>query len=97
VKLVPQVRIESGHRGVVAIMAGRPAGNPNDYLVADGEQGVQHKPEPEGLQSVNLFQKRVKPVSIQSQRFEMKGDDQITFPSSDSFDIRLEGFCRVAH
>ncbi|HEY8746827.1 MAG TPA: SPFH domain-containing protein [Tepidisphaeraceae bacterium] len=92
VKLVPQVRIESGHRGVVAIMAGRPAGNPNDYLVADGEQGVQHKPEPEGLQSVNLFQKRVKPVSIQSQRFEMKGDDQITFPSSDSFDIRLEGF-----
>jgi len=92
IKLVAAVQIEPGHRGVVSIMAGRPAANPNDFLVADGEQGVQSTTEPEGLRYVNLFQKRIKPVSIQSQRFEMKGDDIITFPSADSFDIRLEGF-----
>jgi len=92
VKLVPPVQVEPGHRGVVAVMAGRPSANPNDYLVAPGEQGVQPKAESEGLLYVNLFEKRIKPVSIQSQRFEMKGADQIMFPSSDSFDIRLEGF-----
>ena len=92
IKLVSPVQVDPGHRGVTTVMAGKPSTNPNDYLVADGEQGVQHTPEPEGLRYVNLFQKRVKPVSIQSQRFEMKGADVITFPSADSFDIRLEGF-----
>src|SRR5205807_226013 len=83
---------DPGHRGVVTVMAGNPSANPNDYLVPDGEQGVQKNTEPEGLRYVNLFAKRIKPVSIQSQRFEMKGADQITFPSADSFDIKLEGF-----
>lgn len=92
IKLVPPVQVDPGHHGVVTIMAGRPSANPNNYLVSKGEQGVQQETEPEGLQYVNLFEKRIKPVSIQSQRFEMKGDDIITFPSADSFDIRLEGF-----
>ena len=92
IKLVSPVQVDPGHRGVVTIMAGKPAVKPNEYLVENGEQGVQHDPEPEGLRYINLFQERVKPVSIQSQRFEMKGDDVITFPSADSFDIRLEGF-----
>ncbi|HSZ54449.1 MAG TPA: SPFH domain-containing protein [Tepidisphaeraceae bacterium] len=92
IKLVPPVQVDPGHRGVVTIMAGKPSASPNDYLVGQGEQGVQNATEPEGLRYVNLFEKRIKPVSIQSQRFEMKGDDIITFPSADSFDIRLEGF-----
>ena len=92
IKLVPPVQVDPGHRGVVTIMAGQLSSKPNDYLVDGGEQGVQNSTEPEGLRYVNLFEKRIKPVSIQSQRFEMKGDDQITFPSADSFDIKLEGF-----
>jgi regulator of protease activity HflC (stomatin/prohibitin superfamily) len=92
IKLVPPVQVDPGHRGVVTVMAGKLSANPNDYLVGDGEQGVQSNTEPEGLRYVNLFEKRIKPVSIQSQRFEMKGDDIIMFPSADSFDIRLEGF-----
>jgi len=92
IKLVPPVQVDPGHRGVVTIIAGKPPSTANEYLVENGEQGVQHDPEPEGLRYINLFEKRVKPVSIQSQRFEMKGDDMITFPSADSFDIRLEGF-----
>src|SRR5581483_6263832 len=92
IKLVPPVQVDPGHRGVVAIMAGKQPANPDDYLVKPGEEGVQPDAEPEGLRFVNLFQKRVRPVSIQSQRFEMTGADTITFPSSDSFDIKMEGF-----
>lgn len=92
IKLVPPVQVDPGHRGVVTIMAGKQPLKPNDYLVNGGEQGVQPDAEPEGLRFVNLFQKRVRPVSIQSQRFEMTGGDAITFPSSDSFDIKMEGF-----
>ena len=92
IKLVPPVLVEPGHQGVVTMMSGRPPAKANGYLVADGEQGVQPNTEPAGLRYVNLFEKRIKPVSIQSQRFEMKGDDIITFPSADSFDIKLEGF-----
>jgi len=77
---------------VGAIMAGTKPVKPNEYLVGPGEQGVQAVTEPEGLRFVNLFEKRVRPVSIQSQRFEMSGPDAINFPSSDSFDIRMEGF-----
>jgi regulator of protease activity HflC (stomatin/prohibitin superfamily) len=96
IKLVPPIQVDPGHQGVVTIMAGKPAANPNSYLVGKDEQGVQNVTEPPGLQYVNLFEKRLKPVSIQSQRFEMKGDDIITFPSADSFDIRLEGFVEWA-
>ena len=92
IKLVSPVQVEPGHRGVVTVMAGTPPQKTNQYLVSDGEQGVQSETEPEGLRYVNLFAKRVKPISIQSQRFELKGDDAITFPSADSFDIKLEGF-----
>jgi regulator of protease activity HflC (stomatin/prohibitin superfamily) len=92
IKLVPPVQVEPGHRGVVTIMAGKPSQEANAYLVAPGEQGVQQSTEPEGLRYVNLYEKRITPVTIQSQRFEMKGQDVIIFPSADSFDIKLEGF-----
>jgi regulator of protease activity HflC (stomatin/prohibitin superfamily) len=92
IKLVPPVQVEPGHRGVVTIMAGTTPHETNGYLVSDGEQGVQKETEPEGLRYVNLFEKKIKPVSIQSQRFEMTRDDVIRFPSADSFDIKLEGF-----
>jgi regulator of protease activity HflC (stomatin/prohibitin superfamily) len=92
VKLVDPVVVDPGNRGVVTIMAGNPAANPNTYLVNDGEQGTQNQLEPEGFRYINPYQKRVTPISIQSQQFQMSGDDSIRFPSSDSFDIRMEGF-----
>ena len=92
IKLVSPIQVEPGHRGVVTVMAGKPPANPNDFLVDDGEMGVQRQTEPEGLRYVNLFEKRIRPISIQSQRFEMTGDDVIHFPSADSFEIKLEGF-----
>jgi regulator of protease activity HflC (stomatin/prohibitin superfamily) len=91
-KVVDPVRVDPGHRGVVTVMAGRPAKSANGYLVGDGEQGVQQTTEPEGFRYVNPFEKRITPITIQSQRYEMKGPEAIRFPSSDSFDITMEGF-----
>lgn len=90
--LVDPVVIEPGHRGVVTIMAGPRARNPNAFLVAEGEQGIQPTVEPEGRRFINLFERRVTPISMQSQRFQMAGSEAIRFPSSDSFEIRMEGF-----
>lgn len=92
IKHIAPLSIDPGHRGVVTRMAGTPARQPNQYLVEDGEQGVQRQTEPEGFRYVNPFAKRVTPISILSHRFEMTGAEAIQFPSSDSFEIRLEGF-----
>jgi regulator of protease activity HflC (stomatin/prohibitin superfamily) len=92
IKHVAPLTIDPGYRGVVTIMAGKPASDSNQYLVKPGEQGVQEQTEPEGFRYVNPFEKRITPISILSQRFQMMGADAIKFPSSDSFDIQLEGF-----
>lgn len=92
VKLVEPINVDPGHRGVVTVMAGTSPKDPNQYMVSDGEQGTQRQTEPEGFRYINPYEKRVIPVSIQSQRFEMAGNDSIRFPSSDSFDIKMEGF-----
>ena len=92
VKIVDPVNVDPGHRGVVTLMAATPSKNPNQYLVDDNEQGVQKRTEPEGFRYINPYQKRITPISVQSQRFEMVGESGIQFPSSDSFEIRMEGF-----
>jgi regulator of protease activity HflC (stomatin/prohibitin superfamily) len=89
---VDPVQVDPGHRGVVTVMAGAPPKNPNEYLVPDGERGIQGTTEPEGFRYVNPFARRITPISVKSQRFEMSGNDGIRFPSSDGFEIRLEGF-----
>ncbi len=96
IKQVDYVQIEPGHRGVVTVMAGTPPVSPNAYLVNAGEQGAQRQTEPPGFLYINPFEKRVTPVSIRSQRLEMSGAEVITFPSSDSFEIKLEGFVEWA-
>jgi regulator of protease activity HflC (stomatin/prohibitin superfamily) len=91
-KLVDPIQVDPGHRGVVTIMAGSMPKDPNQYLVNNSEQGVQRSTEPEGFRYINPFEKRITPISITSQRFEMTGNDAILFPSSDSFDIKMQGF-----
>jgi regulator of protease activity HflC (stomatin/prohibitin superfamily) len=92
VKLVDPINIDPGHRGVVTLMAGKSPKKPNEYLVEAGETGVQRETEPEGFRFVNPYEQRITPISMKSQRFEMAGEDAIKFPSSDSFDITMEGF-----
>lgn len=92
IKQIDPVSIDPGHRGVVTLMASRPSKNPNRYLIDEGERGVQPVTEPEGFLYINPFEKRVTPISIRSHRFEMSGDEAIKFPSSDSFEIKVDGF-----
>jgi regulator of protease activity HflC (stomatin/prohibitin superfamily) len=92
IKQVDPVQIDPGYRGVTTIVAGAAPANPNSYLVEPGEQGVQRTTEPEGFRYINPFIERISPISTVSQRFEMSGEDEIHFPSADSFDIQLEGF-----
>jgi regulator of protease activity HflC (stomatin/prohibitin superfamily) len=92
IKQVDPIQINPGYRGVATIVAGALPKQPNEFLVDDGEQGVQKTSEPEGFRYINPYQERIVPISTVSQRFEMSGDDAIHFPSADSFDIQLEGF-----
>lgn len=92
VKPVSPVHIDPGHRGVVTVMAGPKPADPNQYVVAKGEQGVQPVTEPEGFRYINPYERRVTPINVQSQRFEMANNDAIKFPSSDSFEITMQGF-----
>jgi len=92
IKLFDPVVVGPGEQGVVTRMAGPLARDPNEYLVEPGEQGTQKTPEDPGFLYVNLFEKRVTPVDMRSQKFEMTGNEAITFPSSDSFTIRMQGF-----
>ena len=95
IRHVDPVSIDAGHRGVVTVMASAPKSGEkhgNEYLVPDGMQGVQRRTEVEGFRQINPFVMRVTPISIRSQRYEMAGDDAIRFPSSDSFEIKMEGF-----
>jgi regulator of protease activity HflC (stomatin/prohibitin superfamily) len=73
-------------------MASKLPADPNQYLVKAGEQGTQPTTEPPGFRYVNLYEKRVTPIDVRSQRFEMTGSEAITFPSSDSFTIKMQGF-----
>lgn len=86
------VEIQPGEEGIVTLMAAQPPKDPNQYLVADGEQGTQPRLEPPGFRYVNLYEKRIIPINVRSHKFEMSGAEGISFPSSDSFEIRMQGF-----
>jgi regulator of protease activity HflC (stomatin/prohibitin superfamily) len=92
IKLFDPVVMEPGQEGVVTLMAARLPKDPNQYLVDQGEQGTQPRTEPPGFRYVNLYEKRITPIDVRSQKFEMSGSESITFPSSDSFTIRMQGF-----
>jgi regulator of protease activity HflC (stomatin/prohibitin superfamily) len=92
IKQINPISIDPGHRGVVTLLAGQPAPHSRDYLVPEGRIGTQPRSEPEGFLYVNPFERRITPVEIRSHRFEMSGADAIRFPSSDSFEIKVDGF-----
>ncbi len=95
IQQVDPLQIDPGYRGVVTVMAGKPATSTNQYLVANGEQGVQQTLEPEGFRYINPFEKRVMPISVLSQRFEMSGKDAIKFPLGRQLRYPARRVCRV--
>ena len=61
------------------------------FLVEEGHKGVTSEILKEGTHRLNPFLCSVTIVNVQSQRFELSGDDAISFLTQDGFTVRAEG------
>jgi len=68
----------------------------NEFLVDSTMKGVQKEVLDPGTYYLNPYMFEVAEVTLQSQRFEMSGDDSITFLTSDGFTISVEGTIEYA-
>ena len=99
VKLYDDITIKPGHVGVVTRLTGADIlsedvasqSSASAFLVGDGQKGVTGDILKEGTHRLNPFLYSVTIVNVQSQRFELSGDDAITFLTQDGFTVRAEG------
>jgi regulator of protease activity HflC (stomatin/prohibitin superfamily) len=91
VKLYDAVSVDPGHVGVRILVSGKEPANPNEFLVEEGERGVQKRTEPPGTYYLNPFIEQIVAVDARSHRFDMTAEKIIKFPSLDGFDITMEG------
>jgi regulator of protease activity HflC (stomatin/prohibitin superfamily) len=104
VELFDATSIRPGHGGVVTSSVGGdlfsqeiPAAMRNNYVVPAGYKGVQPEIlEPGTYYDKNPYMFSVAEVNLQSQRFEMSGDDAITFLTVDGFTVHVEGTIEYA-
>ena len=85
------VTVPAGFRGVVTSLAGRLPKDPNQFLVGDGERGVQRKTLDPGTYYLNPYQTRVSLVDCRSKRFNLGEGSSMDFLSSDGFPVTLDG------
>lgn len=98
------ISIRPGHGGVVTSLVGEdlfskeiPASMRNAFVAAPGYKGVQPKVlEPGTYYDKNPYMFSVAEVNLQSQRFEMSGDDAINFLTVDGFTVHVEGTIEYA-
>jgi regulator of protease activity HflC (stomatin/prohibitin superfamily) len=83
--------VPAGYRGVVTTLSGRLPKDPNQFLVADGERGVQKKTLDPGTYYLNPYQTRVSLVDCRSKRFNLGEGSSMDFLSSDGFPVTLDG------
>jgi len=85
------VAVPPGYLGVVTLVSGKDPKNPNEFLVEEGERGIQKHALSPGTYYENPFIKKITPIDTRSHRFDMTSDKIIRFPSVDGFDISMEG------
>ena len=85
------VTVPAGYRGVVTLLAGREPKDPEVFLVARGERGVQSETLEPGTYYLNPYETRVSLVDCRSKRFNLNQDGEMDFLSSDGFPITLDG------
>jgi regulator of protease activity HflC (stomatin/prohibitin superfamily) len=68
----------------------------NQFLVHKGMKGVLPEVLDPGTYYLNPYMVTVAEVTLQSQRFEMSGDDVITFLTLDGFNVNVEGTIEYA-
>lgn len=97
VKLFDAITIPPGHVGVVTKLIGKdilsvPSPSKiNTFLVGVEDKGVQEKIFEPGTYYLNPYIYMVTVVNLKSQRFELSGEDAISFLSQDGFTITVEG------
>ena len=104
VELFDATSIRPGHCGVVTSLVGEdlfsqtiPAEMRNNYVVPAKYKGVKQEIlEPGTYYDKNPYMYSVAEVNLQSQRFEMGGDDAITFLTLDGFTVHVEGTIEYA-
>lgn len=97
------ITIRPGHVGVVTALTGEdvldgkmPAEKRNTFLVEKGLKGVQPEVLDPGTYYVNPYLVNIVEVNLQSQRFEMSGEDIISFLTLDGFTVTVEGTIEFA-
>jgi hypothetical protein len=85
------VAIPPGYLGVLTLVSGKDPKNPNEFLVEEGERGIQKHTLSPGTYYENPFIKKITPIDTRSHRFDMTAEKIIRFPSLDGFDISMEG------
>jgi regulator of protease activity HflC (stomatin/prohibitin superfamily) len=98
VQIVDMVKIEPGYMGVVTLEVGAEATDPFAFISGEGERGVQTALLPPGThpEYSNRYLYLVTPIDVRSQKFEMKDQYAISFPSLYGFDIMVEGMIEWA-
>ncbi len=98
VELFDAISIRPGSVGVVTSLVGKgvldddlPPEARNLFLVGPGMKGVVPEVLDPGTYYLNPYLVNVAEVTLQSQRFEMGGNDAITFFTLDGFTVRVEG------
>ncbi|MCD7895518.1 MAG: hypothetical protein LUG50_02450 [Planctomycetaceae bacterium] len=103
VDLFDAISIRPGHVGVVAHLEGddpihgeMAEAMKNVYIVDESVKGVQTKTIGPGTYYLNPYIYAVTEVNLQSQRFELQGDDAISFLTQDGFQVMVEGTLEFA-
>lgn len=96
VKRVKPIHIPAGFVGVQRLFHGAEPQNPNDWVVAKGERGVQPDVLPPGLYYNNPFVRQINLIDVRSHTLDLRDKDAIRFPSSDSFEIVIEATIEYA-
>ena len=103
VQMLDAVTIRPGHIGVVTSLTGAdpittdlPASDRNGFMVRDELKGVIARRLDPGTHYINPYLYKINEVSLQSQRFEMSGEDAIIFLTLDGFTVTVEGTLECA-
>ena len=97
------ITVRPGFGGVTTSLTGldvlngdMPEADRNTFLVKDGMKGVKPEVLDAGTYYLNPYMVVVTEVNLQSQRFELSGEDAISFLTLDGFTVNVEGTIEYA-
>lgn len=103
VQFFDAITIRTGYGGIMTSLVGDdvlgeniPDKDRNGFLVKDGMKGVLSEVLDSGTYYVNPYMLNVVEVNLQSQRFELSGEDAISFLTLDGFTVNVEGTIEYA-